>query len=208
MIITTFIIGLIGILIFILILCSFQKLLANNESGFLHLLMSLMFLCWLPIPLVVYVKMKSYDFLLVGTIFGVLAIILYIVTMLLQAGHLSYSAKMQKRDVQLWENRDDWMLNGLLGGQVELMAGFLKGIWIIFLTICFYLSGQTLFFILGIVYSVLTFFYLSMLFDASVNKQISFLKKLKLNSIIINLDNASWFAILLIWILYVSHKWF
>jgi len=200
-VITTFILGLIGVLLFIIILGSFQKLLSNNESGFLHLLMSLMFLCWLPIPLVIYMKMKNYDFLLVGTIFGMLSIIIYITTMLLQASHLSYSSKMQNSDLELWENRDKWMMNGLLGGQVELMAGFLKGVWTIFLTICFWLNGQILFFILGIIYSLLVFFYLSMLLDMSINKQIPFLKKMKLNSIMINLDNTSWAAILLVWLL-------
>lgn len=93
------------------------------------------------------------------------------------------------------------MLNGLLGGQAELMAGVLKGIWIIFLTICFWLDGQILFFIFGIIYSVLTLFYLNMLFNESICKQIPFLTKLKLNTIIINLETTSWFAILLLWLI-------
>lgn len=201
MVITTFVIGLLGIVLFIVILSSFQKLLTSNESGFLHLLMSIMFLCWIPVPLTLYIKLKTYDFIFIGTIFGVLSIVLYIFTMLLQAGHLSYSSKMQQSDVKLWESRDQWMLNGLLGGQVELMAGFLKGIWTIFLTVCFGLNGQMVFFILGIVYSIFTLFYLSMLLDYSIYKQIPFFKKLKLNSIIINLENTSWFAILLLWII-------
>jgi hypothetical protein len=201
LIITTSIFGFLGIVLFVVILISFQKLLANNESGFLHLLMSIMFICWLPIPFVIYTKMGRYDFLLIGTIFGTFAILFYILTMLLQAGHLTYSSKMQDSDIKLWEGRDEWMLNGLLGGQVELMAGMLKGVWSIFLTVSFWLQGHTVLFMLGIIYSTLTFFYLSMLLDMSINKKISFLKKLKLSTMIINLENASWFTILLIWLI-------
>jgi hypothetical protein len=144
--------------------------------------------------------MKEYDFLMIGTIFGVLSLLLFIFTMLLQAGHLSYSAKVQGTDKILWENRDEWMLNGLLGGLVELTAGFLKGIWAIFLTICFKLNEQTIFFMIGIVYCILTLFYLNMLFNSSINKKPKFLKYLKLNTVVMNLENVVWFAVLLIWL--------
>ncbi len=196
----TLIMGVIGILLFMFIACSFKRLLLDNESGFLHLLMSLMFICWLPIPFAIYIKMKEYDFLMIGTIFGVLSLLLFIFTMLLQAGHLSYSAKVQGTDKILWENRDEWMLNGLLGGLVELTAGFLKGIWAIFLTICFKLNEQTIFFMIGIVYCILTLFYLNMLFNSSINKKPKFLKYLKLNTVVMNLENVVWFAVLLIWL--------
>ena len=65
--------GIIGIIIFITIVATFQKLLRKNESGFLHLLMCFMFICWLPIPFVIYLKIRTYSFLFVGALFGTLS---------------------------------------------------------------------------------------------------------------------------------------
>lgn len=200
MIIACLVFGSIGIVLFITIISLFTKLLKKNESGFLHLLMSLMFVCYLPIPITVNYLMPSYEWLLIGTIFGVLSLMLFIITMIFQASHLSYSARLYHEDEKLWGINDKWMMDGLLGSQIELLAGLLKGIWIVFLTICFWKSRQVAFFILGLIYSFTTIVYFFMLIDTSLVKDIALFKKLKLNFIIINLEVFSWFLILLIWI--------
>lgn len=196
----TFFMGILGVIIFITILSTFQKLLKNDESGFLHLLMCFMFICWLPIPFVVYLELKIYSFLFVGALLGTVSLVLYVITMILQASHLSYSTRLAYENEELWRKNDDWMLNGLLGSQVELLAGFLKGIWIMFLALTFWLDGQIIFSILGIFYSLFTVLYLLKLLDISLIRDIKILKILPVNPLIINLETSSWFLLLLIWL--------
>jgi len=113
---------------------------------------------------------------------------------------LSYSTKLSYKNKELWRKNDDWMLNGLLGSQVELLAGFLKGIWITFLAFTFWIDGQVIFYIISIFYSLFTVIYLLKLLDISLNKEIKIFKILPINSLVINLETSSWFLILLIWL--------
>ncbi|MTI71871.1 MAG: hypothetical protein FH751_16605 [Firmicutes bacterium] len=197
---TTFFIGVLGIIISIIIVSTFQRLLKNNESGFLHLLMCFMFICWLPIPLVTYFELKTYNFLFIGALLGTVSLVLYIITMILQASHLSYSNRLAYENKELWRRNDDWMLNGLLGSQVELLAGLLKAIWIIFLTLTFWLDGQIVISIIGIAYSLFGIIYLLKLLDTSLIREIKILKEFPINPLVINLETTSWFLIILIWL--------
>lgn len=200
MVYSALILGIIGEIIFIIIIMTVKKLLRSNESGFLHLLMCIMYICWLPIPIVVNLKIGINNFLIIGTIFGTLSLILLSLTMLIQSSHLSYSAVKSNCDLELWNSRDEWVLNGLIGGQVELFALFLKSIWYIFFTIYFLINSQFIFFMLGVLFSLLSIFYLSMLIERSVIKKVKYATKLKLNSLIINIETATWFFIILIWL--------
>lgn len=164
------------------------------------MLMSLMYICWLPIPIVINLKMGVGNFLVIGTIFGTLSLVLLSLTMLIQASHLSYSAKKSNYDIELWNSRDEWILNGLLGGQVEIFALLLKGMWYIFLTVSFLNNDQIIFFIFGLLYSSLSVFYLSMLIDISLIKEVKFVKKLRINTFLINIETATWFSIVLVWL--------
>jgi hypothetical protein len=193
-------ISLVGIVLFVVIVLTFSRLLKKNEGGFLHLLMSLMYLCWLPIPITVRYMLKEYDFLVVGTVFGTVSLLTLILTMILQASHLSYSAIHYKENEVFWDTSDKWVLHGLLGSQVELLAGVLKGVWSIFVTACFWLRGDFIFFSLGIIFSLLTVAYLSMLIDSSLVRKISFLKYMKLNFIVINLETFGWYLLLTVWL--------
>ncbi|MTI67993.1 MAG: hypothetical protein FH753_15530 [Firmicutes bacterium] len=159
-----------------------------------------MFICWLPIPFVIYLELKTYNFLFIGALLGTVSLIIYIITMILQASHLSYSKGLAYENKDLWERNDDWMINGLLGSQVELLAGLLKGIWIIFLTLTFWLDGQIIFSIIGIVYSLFVVIYLLKLLDTSLIREIKILKEFPINPLVINLETSSWFLILLIWL--------
>lgn len=194
------IIGIIGILLFLAILATYSKLLKNNESGFLHLLMCLMYTCWLPLPIVINFKYKASDFLIIGTIFGTTSILFLIINMLLQASHLSYSALKSNNNSDLWNDRDAWILNGLLGGQVEIFAFFLKTLWYICLTYVFFINNNCIFFSIGIIYSFLVVFYFFMLIDKSLVKTTPFLANFKLNTLIINLETVSWFLFIIIFL--------
>ncbi|MET3322714.1 UNVERIFIED_ORG: hypothetical protein ABIC97_005867 [Peribacillus simplex] len=48
MLISTIILGWIGVLIFLIVVFSFQKMAKNNEYAFMHILMALMYAMWLP----------------------------------------------------------------------------------------------------------------------------------------------------------------
>lgn len=200
MVLSTIIIGALGLLIFFIIIISYVKLLKRNESGFLHLLMTFMYICFLPIPITIHYLMNNQT-LLIGTVFGVLSILLLIITMIFQASHLSFSARHSKENEKLWKENDLWMMQGLLGSQVELLAYVLKGIWIISLTILFWISHELVFAILGTLYSFTTIVYFFMLIDNSLLKEIALFKKLKFNFIIINLELLIWIIIMLIWII-------
>jgi len=200
LIFATAIFSVIGIILFLIIVLTYNKLLQNNESGFLHLLMALMYASWLPIPITVYRLLGDYKFLIVGTVFGVTSIVILILTMVLQAGHLTYSANRHKEDAVLWDRNDNWMLNGLLGGQVELLANVLRGIWVIFVTICFWLRGDVLLFSFGVIFSSFVCAYVMRIIDLSLVSEIRFLKLVKLNYIIINLETFGWFLLLTVWL--------
>jgi hypothetical protein len=162
--------------------------------------MAFMYVCWLPIPIVVYQILRDYEFLIVGTIFGIVSLAILILTMVLQASHLTYSAIHYKEDAEFWNKNDNWMLNGLLGGQVELLALVLKGIWVMFITICFWLQGDVLWFSLAAVSSLFSVAYLINLLDLALVRKLRFLKLIKINSIVINLETFAWFAFLTVWL--------
>lgn len=180
--------ALIGLLIFFFIVVNLKKLLQKNESGFIHLLYALMISCYIPMPFATYIKLNQYDFLLVGAIIGTVSLIIMLVTMMFQCGHLSYSGNHENENLELWKNRDAWMLNGILGGVVEIMSGFLRGLWMIFLTIALFLDRQIFVGIVAIVFSMFTFTYLIMSIDMALVNKIPILSKIKLNSIVINLE--------------------
>lgn len=193
---TTIVMGWLGVAFLLAIAFSFQPLLRHNESGFLHLLMAFMYACWLPFPFVTYFRLGSPSFLWIGAMLGTLALALFVFTMVLQAGHLSYSAKKFDEHPNQWESRDNWMLHGLLGSQVEVFAGLLKGIWILFLTIAFWLNGDILMGIIGIVFSCQIIFFIFRLLDLNIVKPTPFFQSLRLNSYILNLEVAVWFTVL------------
>lgn len=92
MLISTIILGWIGIVIFLIIVFTFQKLVKNNEFALIHNLMALMYAMWFPLPLTLYQLLNS-ELLQVGTIFGLVYLILLVITMTLQTGHITYIVK-------------------------------------------------------------------------------------------------------------------
>ena len=92
MLISTMIIGWIGVLIFLIIVFTYQKMAKNKEFAFMHILMALMYTMWLPLPLALYQLLDS-ELLQVGTIFGLAYLIMLVITMALQTGHITFIVK-------------------------------------------------------------------------------------------------------------------
>ena len=200
LILASIIMSIIGISVFLIVLATYKMLLRENESGFLHLLMSFMYACWLPMPIVVYHILRDDEFLVVGTMFGVVSIVILILTMVLQASHLTYSATHHKEDAALWDKNDSWMIQGLLGGQVELLAKVFGGIWVMFVTASFWIRGYVLLGSFGIIFSLFTYIYLMKLIDSALVNKLRFLELVKLNYIVINLETFGWYLLLTVWL--------
>lgn len=83
----------IGVLIFVIIAFTFQKMIKNNEFAFMHLLMALKYAMWFPLPLALYQLLNS-ELLIVGTIFGLAYLIMLVITMTLQTGHIIIYSKI------------------------------------------------------------------------------------------------------------------
>lgn len=92
MLISTLILGWFGVFLFLIILFSFRKMAANNEFAALHLIMALMYEMWLPLPITLYQLLDS-ELLLAGTILGLTYLLMLVITMTLQVGHISYISK-------------------------------------------------------------------------------------------------------------------
>ncbi|GGH85660.1 heme exporter protein D [Pullulanibacillus pueri] len=199
--------SLIAFIIFVVLIFSFKALLKRNESGFMHLLLALMFTCWLPIPLAVQKALGHPEPLLIGTGFGMLSLILLVFTMVLQASHLSYSAKQAMNHNQaLWQERDNWMLGGMLAGTTELFADFLKGVWTVFLTVAFFAKGHSVMGVVGIIYSIVGVISVLLLINQTVVKEMPILAKLqsKLGFVYHNLETFVWYMVLTFWLVLCS----
>jgi len=193
----TFAFGIIGLLIFIKLITSVQRLLKNDEGAYIHLLMALMYVCWLPIPIVSFIKFQKYDFLIIGAIFGTLSLVIGIMVMILQASHLSYSKKEREEDPEFWNRADTWVLNGLIGSQAELLMGALKGLWIIIMTVSFILERDIVLSLFGVVFALLNSVYFLMLYNDAFKRE----SKIKLNMLVINIECVIWYTMMAIIIL-------
>ncbi|WP_162785148.1 hypothetical protein [Bacillus sp. P14.5] len=197
MILSTLICGYIGITLFILVAVFFQKLNQNEEYGFLHLLMALMYAIWLPIPIAIY-KITENELLIIGSVFGIVYLSMLVITMMIQTGHLVHSVK-EGRKSGSWEERDTWMF-AAFGGPYEVFANVLKGIWALFLAIAFWQSGEFLMASLMSLFSLLSIYYLLLLVKTSMVNPITYLAEIKANPYFINLETIAFFIVLVAYI--------
>jgi len=134
MVYSTVILGWIGILIFLTIILYFKRWQKNNEYAFLHLLMAIMYATWLPLPIVFYQLIGS-DTLLVGVMFGLTYIILLVIVMALQTGHIAFITK-HNEDGEITDVLGSYMM-ATLSNPYESLLGVFKCIWAIFVGIAF-----------------------------------------------------------------------
>ncbi|PAD24479.1 hypothetical protein CHH62_16870 [Niallia circulans] len=197
MLISTIIMGWIGIIIFLIIVFTFQKMAKSNEFAFMHILMALMYAMWLPLPLALNQLFNS-ESLQVGSIFGLAYLFMLIISMSLQTGHITYMVK-HNDDKSITESQGNYMM-ATLSNPFELVANIFKCIWSVFLCITFWKDEQVIMTSLMFLFSLLLFYYLFIMLDTSLLKRVKVLSKIKANPFIINLETLFFFIILISYI--------
>lgn len=193
----TIILGWIGIVLFITLASTFQSLAKRNEFGLIHLIMAFMYAMWLPLPLALG-KSLNEEFLIVGIIFGEVYLIMIIITMTLQTGHLVHSAK-QENNKELWEARVDWMMDTLTS-PYEVFANIFNSVWAIFLAVAFWNEGNMVMGSIMSLFGLLVVYFIIILLNASLVRPIKFLSKIKPNPFVFNLETLLFFLTLMIYI--------
>lgn len=195
MLLSSVILGWIGILLFFIIILTFRKLTQNNEFGFLHILMAFMYAMWLPLPLTLNRVMNS-EILKVGTIFGMMYLNMLVITMVLQAGHIIHFTEQKQNELS--EEHGNYMM-ATLSNPFEAFANIFKCIWALFLAIAFW-NNNLLIACVMFLFSLLIFYFIPILLNASLVKKINPLLKIKANLYFINLETFSFFFILVLYI--------
>ncbi|WP_042224704.1 hypothetical protein [Oceanobacillus manasiensis] len=196
MILSTVILGWIGIGIFVTMLLTFMKLIKNKEHGFLHLLMGFMYAMWLPLPFALYFELEQ-ELLFTGSIFGFVYLLMLVITMGFQTGHIVHIVKQEQSEV--WDERASWMLD-TFSSSFEGLANVFKSIWSIFLAIAFWINEEITMAILMSLFSLMIIYYLNNLINVSTIKRIKLTEKLKPNPFIYNIEALLFFLTLMIYI--------
>lgn len=183
MLLSTVILGWIGIGVFVTILLTFLKLMKNKEQGLLRLVMGFMYAMWLPLPLALFYLLEQ-ELLLTGSIFGFVYLLMLVTTMGFQTGHIVHIVKQEQSEI--WEERATWMLD-TFSSSFEGLANVFKSIWSIFLAISFWLNGETWMAILMSLFSLMIIYYVNNLVNVSTIKRIKLTEKLKPNPFIYNI---------------------
>jgi hypothetical protein len=132
-----------------------------------------------------------------SSVFGYLFLIMIITTMALQVGHLSYSNN--QGNSEKWEDRDNWMIHGMLGDIFESIVNVIFHIWILLLAIGFLIEKKYILGVLMAIFSVLIIRSLGILFNTVVKKPILFLRAFKMNPIITTLETILFFLVIVCW---------
>ena len=197
MLLSSIILGWIGIFIFIVIVFTFQKMAASNEFAFMHLLMAIMYAMWFPLPLTLYRLLES-DVLLVGAMFGFVYLLSLVISMALQTGHIVFITKHNESHA-ISDKYGEYMM-ATLSNPMESLSGIFKCIWAIFLGIAFWQSGELLMAILMFLFGLFIFYYLLITLDASIVKRVKLFSKVKPNPYIVNLETLFFFIVLMSYI--------
>lgn len=193
MLLSAVILGWIGILIFLFIATTINKLVKNNEFGFLHILMAIMYAMWVPIPIAM-THLLNNEALQVGMIFGIIYLSMMIITMAFQTGHIVHIERESKKSTTQEERSNHMMAT--LSGPFELLANILKCMWALFLTIAFWENNNFLLAIIMSLFCLLIVYFLAILVDISLLKRIKFFGRFKPNPYFFNVETFCFFLIL------------
>lgn len=195
-IISTLVLGWIGILLFVILAVTFPKLAKNNEFGFIHILMAFMYTMWLPIPITLYEILHTTS-LKVGMIFGLVYLSMMIITMSLQTGHIVHSAK---------ESQSQAISNHfmeILSGPFELMANIVKSIWVLFLAVAFWEQEYVMMANLMGIIGILIIYFVLLLIKESLLKPNKILNRIVGNPYFFNIEVFCLFVSLLIFLTFI-----
>jgi hypothetical protein len=197
MVISVVIFGWVSVLIFFIILFTYKKLIDNNEYAFLHILMAFMYSLWLPLPVTLFYVTDS-QVLLIGTIFGLAYISMLIISLSLQTGHIIFLLK-QNKDNAISEQHGSYMM-ATLSNPFEGLLGIFKSIWAFYLALTFWASEEPMFASLMTIHSLLFFYYLFIVLDASLIRRIKLISRVKSNPFVVNLETLIFFLILMVYV--------
>lgn len=194
MLISAIILGWIGVLVFIIIISIYKLMVKNNEFALLHLFMTFMYAMWLPVPIALSKLFKS-EILNIGAIFGFVYILMLVITMAFQIGHIASISK-HNGDQLITNQQANYMMR-TLSNPFEGIANVFKCMWSIFLAITFWNNGELLMASIMGLFSLLLFYYLLIVIDTSLVKQLKYISKLKSNFYFTNLETLLFFIILI-----------
>jgi len=184
--------GLMAILLYLYLFMSVKKHLKAERGALIHLILSMVYTLWLPLPLALVFKNDLDHLLILGGLFGGLSLVVGALVMIVQASHLSYACKHLKEETY-YDQVNGWVLNGLIGSQVELYAGVLKFIWILFVTL--YHLSQSAWFLAAVSAAFLLVNALYIPSLISDNLKVDW--RLKTNQVIIHLETLLWYGFVL-----------
>lgn len=199
--VSTLILGWIGIIIFLIILLSYRRMAKNNEFALLHMLMALMYAMWLPLPFTL-IRILKADHLQIGAIFGVVYLFMLVITMTFQAGHITFIVK--KNDDKLITPIQSEYMMFTLSNPFEALVNVFKCMWALFLALAFWDQNESMMAILMTVFSLLIFYYLAIMINSVLVKQIKLFSKVKPNMYLINIETFLFFFALLIFITFMT----
>jgi len=101
----------------------------------MQILMALMYAMWFTVPWALNETLHSYV-LQIGTIFGFAYLIMLVITMTLQTGHILYIIK-QNEDSSMTDQHGNYMM-ATLSNPFEGFDNVFKSIWVVFLAITFW----------------------------------------------------------------------
>lgn len=128
-----------------------------------------------------------------------LALVIFIVAMALQTGHIVYSNKHSKENKDLWEANDEWMMN-LLSDPIEMIAGIFNWIGAIFIGTALLQNNYPFFAAIIFLLSLQMIYCLALLFRTCVNAPPKWIQSIKPNSVVLNLGLFLYYIVLLLFL--------
>ncbi|MCQ2009805.1 hypothetical protein NOM01_07275 [Sporolactobacillus sp. STSJ-5] len=199
MVVPTLAFGWIGVILFLLLAVFLKNLTQKNEFALIHVLLIFIFTCWLPVAFSLAFSINGWA-AKIGTLFCVLALIMFIIAMSLQTGYIVYSNKHSKENKDLWEAKNEWMMN-LLSDPIEMIAGIFNWIGAIFIGTSLLQNNHHFFAAVVFILSLQVIYCLALLFRTCLNTPPKWIQSIKPNSVVLNLGFFLYYSVLLLFVM-------
>jgi hypothetical protein len=140
----------------------------------------------------------NHEALPAGMSFGILYLIMMVMTMAMQTGHIVHITKEEKNAAAQEERSDHVMAT--LSGPFELLANSFKCIWAFFLALAFWDNDLQIFAVLMFIFSLFIFYFLIIMVNNSLIKPIKLFKKIKANPFVFNIETLCFFLTIMVYI--------
>ncbi|MFT8312086.1 MAG: hypothetical protein ABF629_13055 [Sporolactobacillus sp.] len=203
MLITTLAFGWIGVMLFLLLAVFLKMLTKKNEFALIHLLLIFIFTCWLPVAFSLVFFISGWA-ARIGTLFCVLALIIFIIAMALQTGQIVYSNKHSKENIDRWEANDEWMMS-MLSDPIEMFAGIFNWVGAIFIGLSLLQNNHSFFAAIIFLLSIQLIYCFALLFRTCLNTPPKVIQSIKPNPMILNLGLFLYYIVLLMFLM-INHS--